>query len=179
MGRKVTAATTITFIVVPAKHPDDFESMYIDQRRRDSAGWDTFPVRSGRLLWTFLAKATNLDLGVFGCADRKDRDDRRVTLRTRLLTHGAALDAIPVLKKLVGKGADATALALQKHGGGRASLARIKKALETGKWPANGDPAEEAAAFTRQLLIQCERAKAWKFDPDMGVCWEYRGRVKV
>lgn len=163
---------TITIIVVPAEEQDDLERMYIDQRKRDSDEWEEFPLKSGRLLDTFFMKATSADLGVLACADREEKG---VPLTTRLLARATVLEILSDLKKLVETQADATAQALQKHGGGKTDLAVISAALKSGTWPTTGDPAVEAAAFARQLLIRAMQAK----DVKMAVCWEYRGAVKV
>ncbi|MCC6994747.1 MAG: hypothetical protein IT370_09075 [Deltaproteobacteria bacterium] len=165
-------SATITIIVVPAEKPDDLERMYIDQRKQDSEEWQEFPLHSGRLLDTFLMKATNVDLGVFGCADREDDD---VPLKTRLLTRPTVLETLPDLEALVEQNADATARALQKLGGGGTDLELISSALKTGVWPATGDPAVEAAAFAHQLLFRARQAKRVK----MALCWEFRGDVRI
>lgn len=165
-------STTITIIVTPADDEEDFESMSVDERRRKGHEWEEFPLGSGRLLDTFFMKATNSDLSVIGCDDRKREG---VPLQTRVLVREVVADIIPDLKELLDKNANATALALQKHGGGNTDLERISAALRSGTWPTNGDPAEESAAFARQLLNHAVLAKEAK----MGVCWEYHGDVKV
>ena len=168
-------SATITIIVVPAEEPDDLERMYIDERKRESKEWQAFPLNSGRLLDTFLMAATNADLGVFACEDREDADEDDVLLQTRLLTRPTVLETLPDLEELVETKADATARALQKHGGGKADLELISSALKSGDWPTNGDPAVEAAAFAHQLLYRARQAKSVK----MAVCWEFRGDVKI
>lgn len=165
-------SATVTLIVVPAEHPDDLERMYIDQRKQDSKEWQAFPLRSGRLLDTFFMKATSSDLGVFGCEDREDDD---VALTTRLLTRATVVEMLPDLRGLVETHADATARALQKHGGGETDLALISAALASGTWPTTGDVAVEAAAFARQLLIRAVQAQEVK----MALCWEFRGDVRI
>lgn len=165
---------TITILIIAAKNPDAFEFISPMNRKPESRGWKTFELGSGRLVCTFIQKATKVDLSVFGCEDRKDPDTNGL-LQTCLLTNGTVIKRLPALEKLVEKDTDKTAAALHAHGGGKGDLARIKAALKSGKWPKNGDAAEEAAAFAHELLIRARRAK----ELELGVCWEYRGKVKV
>lgn len=165
-------SATITFIVTPADDEEEFENTGVEDRKRNGREWDEFPVKSGRLLETFFMKATKSDLTVIACPDRK-REGR--PLKTRLLVREVVPEVIPDLEELVEKNADATARALQKHGGGKADLARISAALKSEAWPDTDDAAEEAAAFAYQLLWFTRAAKKAK----MGLCWEYRGDVKV
>ncbi len=164
---------SITIISVPADDPDSFEEMLLDERRNRSGGWQTFPLRSGRFLDSFLMKATGTDLGVFRGAD--DRDEAGEKLVTCLIDKDTLLEVLPELEALVETKADATAQALSQHGGGSADVARVAAALASGTWPTSGDPAEEAAAFAHQLLKSARVAKQDR----MGVCWEYRGQVMV
>ena len=165
-------SSTLTIIVVPAEEVDDLESMYIDQRKIDSKEWEEFPLHSGRLLDTFLMAATRCDLGVFGC---EDREDDGVPLTTRLLTRPTVAEVLPDLIELVESRAEATARALQAHGGGTTDLALISEALKSGSWPTSGDPAVETAAFARQLLRRARQAN----DVKMALCWEFRGAMTV
>jgi hypothetical protein len=159
-------------IVVPAEVPDDLERMYVDQRKQDSKEWETFPLRSGRFLDTFLMAATNADLGVLACEDREDGDEADVPFKTRLLTRPTVVEALPDLEALVEANAHTTARALQKHGGGTTDLELISAALKTGAWPETRDPAVEAAAFAHQLLLRARQAISVK----MAVCWGAPGR---
>ena len=162
----------ITIIVTPADDDEEFENMDDEQRRSKGHEWEEFPLGSDRFLDSFFMTATKSDLSVIACDDRKIEG---VRLQTRLLVRDVVVDVIPDLKGLIDKDADSTALALQKHGGGKADLARVSAALKSGTWPKTGDPAEESAAFARQLLNHAILAKEAK----MGVCWEYSGDVKV
>lgn len=164
-------SATITIIVTPADD-EAFESMTVDERRRNGHEWEAFPLGSGRLLETFFMKATGADLSVLGCEDRRREG---VLLQTSLLTKDVVVAVIPDLEALLDENADATARALLKHGKGTSELARISAALSSGTWPTSGDPAEESAAFARQLLKHAILAK----DAAMGVCWEYRGDVSA
>lgn len=163
-------STTITIIVTPADDEEAFERMTVDERRRNGHEWEEFPLGSGRLLETFFMKATGSDLTVIACEDRKRQG---TVLVTRVLVRDVVVDVIPDLEELLDKNADSTGRALQRHGHGTSELARISAALSSGTWPERGDPAEEAAAFARQLLKHAVLAK----DAGMGVCWEYRGEV--
>lgn len=165
-------STTITIIVTPAADDEAFESMTVDERRRNGHEWQAFPLGSGRLLETFFMKATGADLGVLGCEDRK-RDG--VRLQTRLLVRDVVVDVIPDLEQRLDLNADATARALVQHGQGKSELTRVADALRSGTWPESGDPAEESAAFARQLLNHAVLAH----EAGMGVCWEYRGKVSA
>lgn len=164
-------SASITIIGVPAEDPDSFEEMYLDERRNRSGGWDTFPLRSGRMLDAFFMKATSSDLGVY--RGDEDKDDDGVKLVTCLIDRETLVEVLPDLERLVETNADATARALQAHGDGKTGLERISAALKGGAWPESGDTAEEAAAFARQLLKFARTAVKDR----MGVCWEYRGDV--
>lgn len=163
-------SATLTIIVTPADDEEAFESMTVDERRRNGHEWEEFPLGSGHLLETFFMKATSSDLGVFGCEDRKREG---VLLQTSVLFKDVVVAAIPDLEALLDENAEATARALLTHGNGKSELARISAALRSGTWPESGDPAEESAAFARQLLNHAVLAR----DAGMGVCWEYRGKV--
>lgn len=163
---------TITILVTPADDDEAFEIMTVDERRRNGHEWVEFPLGSGRLLDTFFMKATGSDLSVIGCEDRKRPDG---LLQTSLLVRDVVVAVIPDLEALIDTNADATARALLKHGGETSELARIAAALSSGTWPTSGDPAEEAAAFARQLLNHAVLAK----DAGMGVCVEHRGDVSI
>ena len=165
-------SATLTIIAIPAVDPDSFESMSPRNRKANSSGWKTFPLRSGRLVSTFFTKATQADLGVFGCEDRVHEGQ---PLQTSVVFQGTHLAS--VIKKLTAllRSKAKTARALVAHGGGTADLARVTAALQTGTWPKNGDPAEEAAAFAHHLLNHARIAK----QRGKGVCWEYHGKVKV
>ena len=174
MTARKAVTPTVTIVVVPTGDtPDGFEAMSVDERRAASRGaWETFPLRSGRLLDTFLMKATGVDLGVLRCEDRKREGQ---VLQTSLWPRSTIVEVIRDLAGLVEKRPDDTAKALRKHGGDVATLARVTRALKSGAWPDAGDPAVEAAAFTHQLLGYARLAKAEK----MGLCWEFRGDVVV
>ncbi|MCC7000052.1 MAG: hypothetical protein IT370_35965 [Deltaproteobacteria bacterium] len=167
-------SATITIIVIPAVDPDTFESISLRNRKRESKGWRAFELGSGRFLCTFLQKATKADLGVFGCEDGVDPEVKQ-PLRTRMISNGTVRRTLSVLERLVEKQPDETAQALLEHGGGKGRLARIKSALTSGKWPKSADPAEETAAFAHELLEKVRKA----IEREVGVCWEYRGKVKV
>lgn len=167
-------SATIAIIVIAAEDTDAFESISLEDRKRESRRWITLDLRSGCFVDTFLQKATKVDLGVFGCENETDPETRGL-LQTRLLTNGTVSNRLLALEKLVETDTDETAVALHKHGGGKGDLARITKALTSGKWPENGDPAEEAAAFAHELLVRARKAAEVK----RGVCWEYRGDVTV
>lgn len=164
---------SITIIAVPAEDPDSFESMYTDERRHRSAGWKTFQPRSGRMLDTFLMKATSSDLGVFECEPEVEPDGQK--LQTCLIDRSTLVQVLPKIEALVETNAAETARALQSHGGGAADLARVTAALASGTWPDSGDPAEETAAFAHHLLKYARIATQER----RGVCWEFRGEFVV
>lgn len=166
-------SASITIIIVPAEDPDSFEAMYLDERRHRSGGWVAFPLQSGRYPDTFLMKATDSDLGVFGGAD--DTDDAGEKLVTCMIDHLTLVESLPYLEALVEAKTDETARALVAHGGGSADLARVAEGLRSGTWPTSGDPAEEAAAFAHHLLKSARVAQKDR----MGVCWELRGQIVV
>lgn len=151
---------------------DAFEAIEVAERRNRSAGWVSFPLRSGRRLCTFLMDATSTDLSVLGCDEVIDRAGWKVA--TALIADADIKQVLPRLEELVETNDAVTAYALVVHGGAR-NLDAIADALSSGTWPTNGDPAEEAAAFARHLLTLMRIAKKTL----MGVCWEYRGDVTV
>lgn len=148
--------------------------MSLTERRRESHGWDTFPVSSGRYLCTFVMKALDIDLGVFGAENRADREREGGRVVTRLLLAELMDDTIRDLGTLVHR-ADRTAAALVAHGGGEDTPDVVIAALRSGEWPDAGRAASEAAAFSHRLLVAARQAKTDGF----GVCWEYRGEVVV
>ena len=163
-------SASVTLMAIPALNPDAFEAMSLDERR--AGAWETFPLRSGRLLYTFFSKATKADLGVFGSDDIVRKGE---TIQTCVIFQGEHVaDVIKELAALLRSKAR-TAKALVAHGGGVAKLDRVTAALQTGTWPKTKDPAEEAAAFAHQLLKFARIAKQER----RGVCWEYRGKVEV
>lgn len=164
---------SITIIVVSADDHDAFAELALDQRRHSSMGIETFPLRSRCYLDTFLMKATRSDLGVLRLAD--DVDDEGEKLITCVLDKGTVLEVLPDLEAMVETNAEGTARALCEYAGEGANLARITAALKSGTWPTSGDSAEEAAAFAYHLLKSARDGKQFQ----MGVCWEYRGDVKV
>ena len=164
-------SSSITLIVVPAEDADSFEAMPVDERRQRS--WQTFPVRCGRYLCTFLMTATDTDLGVFGGEPEIEQDGQQ--LEACMIDREMLVEVLPQIEAMVEADADETARVLHAHGGGTADLARVVDALKTGAWPESGDPAEEAAAFARHLLSYARVAK----QEQMGVCWEYRGPFAV
>jgi hypothetical protein len=166
-------AASVTIIVIPADAPDSFEELGVSQRKQNSLGWVHFPIRSGRYIDTFFLKATDSDLGVLQCAERTDDDDQK--LETNLIDRSTILKMLPKLGTLVEERAKQTAAALVAHAGGKGDVARVAKALKTGDWPKTNSPAEEAAAFAHHLLVSGRTAKARK----VGVCWEFRGKLKL
>jgi hypothetical protein len=171
--QRLAVTASITIITVPAEDDESFEYMDLDQRRNSSAGWETFPLRSGRMLDSFFMIAMSSDLGVLRCSD--DKDDDGVKLVTCLIDRETLIEVLPDLEALVETNAAATAHALQAHGGGQTTVDRVFHALSSRTWPESGDAAEEAAAFARQLLDHAHIAKQFR----LGVCWEYRGDVTV
>jgi hypothetical protein len=165
---------TITIISTRADDPDSFERMSLDERREASGGWKVYPVRSGRAIDTFLMAATDTDLSVFASGIELI-DDEGKSVQTNMITRGDVKRVIPKLEELVERQPETTARALVTHGGNRADLARVPAALTSDGWPEGGDPAEEAAAFAHHLL---KHARVAKGDVD-GVCWEFRGTIKV
>ena len=161
---------TITIITTKAADPDQFESMYNDERRRRSGGWETFPSRSGGLPGNFFLLATKVDLGVFESAPEVDIDTEE-KLQTCMIDKATLLRVIPKLEELVERNTEATARALVAQGGNSADLARVTETLRSGAWPEGDDPAEEAAAFAHNLLKYARTAA----ELQMGICWEYRG----
>ena len=163
-------SSSVTIMAIPALDPDAFEALSLDERR--AGAWETFPLRSGRLLYTFFSKATKADLGVFGSEDIVRKGE---TIQTGVIFQG---DHVAGVIKQLGallRSKARTARALVAHGGGVADLARVTAALHTGTWPKGKDPAEEAAAFAHHLLKFARIAK----QELRGVCWEYRGKVKA
>ena len=167
-------SASITIIACPAEDPDSFEEMRLDERRNRSAGWATFPLRSGRYVDTLLMKATNTDFGIFESAE-KEIDENGDTVESNMIARVTIIEVLPLLEALVEANADETARALWTHGGGTADLARVCEALRSDAWPESGDPADEAAAFAHQLLKHARYA----VDYLDGVCWEYRGDVRL
>ncbi|MCA9579083.1 MAG: hypothetical protein R3B40_27015 [Polyangiales bacterium] len=165
-------SATVTIIVTPADDEEAFESMTVDERRRNGHEWVEFQLGSGRLLDTFFMKATDVDLSVLACGDRRREGG---VLQTNLLARENVARVIAQLEKLLEVDADATARALGAHAGAGSDVERVAAALSSGTWPDGGDPAEESAAFARQLLVHAVLAR----DAGMGVCWEYRGKVRV
>ena len=150
---------------------DAFEAIELTERRHRSAGWVSFPLRSGRMLCTFLMHATSTDLSVLGCEELTDRAGWKVD--TALIADEDIQQVLPRLEKLVETDDAVTAYQLSVHG--RANLDHVAAALTSGTWPTSGDPAEETAAFARHLLTLMRIATKTM----MGVCWEYRGDVTV
>jgi hypothetical protein len=166
--------TTVTIIATPAEHPDSFEEMRLAERREQSGGWKTFPVRSGRYLDTFVMKATDADFSVFGSSIvLTDEDGTKV--ETMMICDADIGHVIEDLAALVEQNPEQTAKALVAHGGGSASIEAVVAALKSGAWPDDGDAATEAAAFAHHLLSYARVAKG----DATGVCWEYRGPVSV
>jgi hypothetical protein len=166
-----TVSTTVTIIVTPLDDEEAFESMSLDERRRNGHEWEEFSLGSGRLLETFFMKATHSDLTVIACEDRERAEG---WVGTRVIVKDVVVDIIPDLEELLDKNAEATARALLEHADGDSDLRRVSAALSVGIWPDNGDPAEESAAFAH-LLEHAVLAR----DAGMGVCWEYRGNVST
>jgi hypothetical protein len=168
-------AVTLTIITTPIVEPDSFFSMYIEERRERSGGWDEFPLRSRLYVDSFLMQATDSHLGVF--CEEHDHDSVKNgagDMVTCFIDRSTLRRSLPLIARLVEKNAAKTALALFEHGQKKGDLARIEKTLSTGVWPKSGNPAEEAAAFGHQLLKYGRIAKG----DNMGVCWEYRGPVE-
>lgn len=164
---------SVTIIATPAEDHDTFEEMSLEDRKRRSGGYETFPVRSGRALDTFVMQATGTDLSVFESSDEKvDKDGHAV--QSCVITEDVVPDVVGRLVALVETNVDETARALRKHGGGTADPARVVEALRSGTWPSSGDAAEEAAAFAHQLLKYARFAE----EDLIGLCWEYRGKIE-
>jgi hypothetical protein len=163
----------ITIITCPGDDPDEFEQMSRPERRERSVGWKRFPLRSGKLLDTFLMFATHVDLGVFGCATDEDPDGE--PFDTSFMPTSSIVETLPALAQWVEGDPDETARLLHVHGGSTGDLAQITQALRTGEWPTSTDPAEEAAAFAFNLLTYARYAK----QSLMGVAWEIRGEVRA
>ena len=168
----VGVESSITIITTKAIDPDQFEDMSLQERRERSAGWKMFPLRSGRLLETFLMKATGADFGIFGSAGRPV-DANGVTVKTTVLFKSEIPAAVATLTAMVEQKPDETAQLLVNHGGDTADVARVREALTSGTWPENGDPAEETAAFAFKVL---ELARLSEM-AHKGICFEYRGEV--
>ena len=159
---------SLTLIIVHVTDPDSFERLSLEDRRRQSLGWKTFEIRSGRFLDTFLMKATGTDLGEFSYGESSDSEG--VPLTT------CFIDEVTLprdLETLEGFLSDETAAQLCVHAG-RADRVRVKRALQTGDWPDGGNPAEEAAAFAFHLLESAREAIRHK----MGLCLEHRGPLR-
>lgn len=166
------ARAAVTIITTEADDIDQFEALTAHERRERTGGWKRFPVRSGRLLDTFLMFATHVDLGVYQCETKQVDGD---PLTTSLWPQEQVIDVLPTLVKLVETNATDTVHALHEHGGGTADVSRIAEALATGVWPENGDPAEETAAFAFHLLRYARTAEGDLY----GVCWEWRGDLRA
>jgi hypothetical protein len=172
--KKKTVDASITIITTTAEDPDQFENLSLEERRENSGGWKKFPLRSGRFVDTFLMKATDSDFSVFDSAD-EPRDPDGFAVHTCMISREDIPRVISDLEALLLQKPEETARALVELGQGRADLARVLDALQNGAWPESGDPAEEAAAFAFHLLFYARRAER-----DLnGVCWEYRGDVRV
>jgi hypothetical protein len=169
----LSVTPSITIITTPIKDPDSFASMYIEERRERSGGWESFTLRSGLLVDSFLLRATRSDLGVFGDDDVDSVANGAGKMTSCLIDQATLPEVLKKLEALIEKKAKETAEALFAHGRARGDPKRIAKALASGKWPKNGDPAEEAAAFGFQLLKYARVA----VELGMGVCWEYRGEI--
>jgi len=162
-------APSIVIIILRAANPDEFEAIPFYARKEESSGWMDLPARSGRYLDTFLMKATGADFSLFQGA--MDEDEDKLAFVSCLIGRDDVVRVLPALEALVAKNADKTARALRAHGGNKASLASIKAALASGKWPDGGDPAEEAAAFAHHLLAFARTAVEY----GLAVCLEYHG----
>jgi len=171
MWQHPRVAATITLISLTVEGPDEFDDMSLSERRRFGPS-STYPVNSGIAVDTFLMKATDTDLGVFDAGETREDGD---TVASSLIDRETLASDLPRLERLVETNAAETARALHEYGKERGDLAKIKAALETGEWPTSGDPAEEAAAFARQLLGCARLGKDHLF----GVCWEFRGEVAL
>jgi hypothetical protein len=165
-------AATIWIITTPITDPDQFESMYNDERRRRSAGLESFTARSGSHPDKFFFLATKADLGMFECEPEVDVDTEE-KLETSMIDQKTLLRVIPQLEALIENRIGDTARALVAQGGGSADLARVTEVLRTGAWPEGTDPAEEAAAFGHNLLKYSRIAAQF----NMGICWELRGEL--
>jgi len=164
---------SVTIIATPAEDHDAFEEMSLEDRKRRSGGYETFPVRSGRALDTFVMQATGVELSVFESSEEEvDKDGR--TVQSCVITEDIIPDVVTRLVALVETKADKTVQALCKHGGGTADPARVAEALRSGAWPTSGDAAEEAAAFAHQLLKYARFAE----EDLIGLCWEYQGKIE-
>jgi len=166
--------TTLTILCTEAEDPDQFEAMTLDERRERSGGWKTFPLRSRRMVDTFLLKATRSDFGVFDSAELPV-DDAGVAVKTCVIMRSSIREVVASLETMIERRPTETALALTKHGGGTADLGLVTAALTSGAWPTSGDPAEETAAFAFQLLVYARFA----LEDLRGVCWEFRGSVAL
>lgn len=164
---------TITFIVCDGADPDEFEAIDIEERRRNGGGWETFDVKSGVMLCTFLMGATHHDFGVFGAADEVDHAGEKVD--TAVIFNEGLREVLPILERLVETERGVTVQALYVHGGCTGDMSRITEILRTGEWPTTGDAADEAAAFAFHLLAHGRTALA----ANLGVCWEYRGEIRA
>ena len=160
---------SITIIILRAADPDEFDAIPYYARKEVSAGWKDLPARSGRLLDTFLMKATDSDFSMF--QDEMDEDEDKLAFVSCLIARSDLVRILPELESLIEKNAARTARALRVHGGNKASLASIKGALASGEWPDSGDPAVEAAAFAHHLLAFARTAVEHK----LAVCVEYHG----
>jgi hypothetical protein len=158
---------SLTLIIVHVTDPVSFERLSLEDRRKNALAWKTFELRSGRFLDTFLMKATGTDLGVFSYEETFDGDG--VPLTTCFIDEKTLPTDLPTLENFLG---DETAAQLCTLAG-RADRARVKHALKSGEWPADGNPAEETAAFAFHLLESAKTAIRHK----MGLCFEHRGNL--
>ncbi len=163
---------TITIIATTVEDPDQFESMDLDERRHISAGWKTFPARSGRYPDDVFLRAAKVRLGIYEGKPERDSAGR---------LHSFAIDwrhlekVIPDLVAAVEGNPEATARALVAECGGTSDVANVTAALQADTWPEGSDPAVEAAAFAHHLLKYARIA----INSGNGICWEFRGEFPL
>ena len=165
------STATVMILAIPADTMDAFERIMLGDRAYESSGWTNYPVRSGRRLSSFLGAATKIDLGAWLAEDREGELDQPVETH---VIQAAAVDEVLARLEALFASPESTLPALREHGGNTANPRRLLAALTSETWPTSGDPAEEAAAFARELRDYLQIAQREK----IGVCWEFRGPIE-
>src|ERR1043165_5689448 len=79
-------APSITIMILRASDPGELDAIPFYARKEESSGWKDLPARSGRLLDTFLMKATDSDFSIF--QGDMDEDEDKLAFVTCLIARG-------------------------------------------------------------------------------------------
>lgn len=160
---------TLTVLVVPANHPDDIDAMEFHDRRSRSSGWTRIEVLHPGEPDVLVRQALDIDMGVYGAAPERDRDDDNCVVDTSLVTgdhlaYAAGLLTPHVAEPLV------LAKRLIEHARTHEDPEHVARVLVTASPAPAAGRAEEAAAYIRIFLGYVKVA----LESGMGIAWELR-----